>query len=134
MLQNLSDSSAIGPAMAVALLTFFVVLQSMSTTSKINFTAAAASIKTALTGKHPSGQTEYIVPVFPKEPTIQFAPISASSTKKLSEKIKSQIDPLRLQDGIDLQKPDDESIVLRIKDSVLFAPEKQRYRPSHILF
>ena len=106
------------------LLTFFVLLQSMSTTSKINFTAAAASIKTALTGKHPSGQTEFIVPVFPKEPKVQFVPISAPSMQKLYEKIKSQITSLRLQDGVDLQKSDDESIVLRVKDSVLFAPGK----------
>ncbi len=112
------------------LLTFFVLLQSMSTTNKVNFTAAAASIRTALTGKHPSGQIEYVVPTFPKEPRIQFAPITAPSTEKLYEKIKSQIDSLRLQDSVGLQKMDDEAIVLRINDSILFEPGKAKISPQ----
>lgn len=112
------------------LLTFFVLLQSMSTTNKINFTAAAASIKSALTGKNPSAQTEFVVPVFPKEPKVQFAPISAPTTQKLYEKIKSQIDSLRLQENVGLQKADDESIILRINNSILFEPGKAKLAPQ----
>ncbi len=108
------------------LLTFFVLLQSMSTTSKVNFTAAAASIRTALTGKHPAAQTEYVVPVFPKQPQVQFAPITAPTTQKLYEKIKSQIDSLKLQDSVGLQKKDDEAIVLRVNETILFEPGKAK--------
>jgi chemotaxis protein MotB len=112
------------------LLTFFVLLQSMSTTNKVNFTAAAASIRSALTGKNPSAQTEYVVPVFPKEPKVQFAPITAPTTEKIYDRIKSQIDTLRLQESVGLQKRDDESIVLRVNDSVLFQPGKSQIAPQ----
>ena len=108
------------------LLTFFVLLQSMSTTNKVNFAAASASIRSALTGKNPSAQTEYVVPVFPKQPQVQFAPITAPTTQKLYEKIKSQIDSLRLQDSVGLQKKDDEAIVLRVNDTILFEPGKAK--------
>jgi chemotaxis protein MotB len=112
------------------LLTFFVLLQSMSTTNKVNFTAAAASIRSALTGKDPSSQVEFVVPVFPKQPKVEFAPITAPSVEKIYEKVKSQIDSMRLQDSVGLQKTDDEALVLRINDSVLFEPGKAQIAPQ----
>lgn len=112
------------------LLTFFVLLQSMSTTNKVNFQSAAASIRAALTGKDPSVQTEFVVPVFPKTPKVQFAPITAPSVEKIHEKIKSQIDTLRLQDSVGLQKSEDGALVLRINDSVLFEPGKAQIAPQ----
>lgn len=112
------------------LLTFFVLLQSMSTTNKVNFTAAAASIRSALTGKTPSAQTEFVVPVFPKQPKVEFAPITAPSVEKIYEKVKSQLDSMRLQDSVGLQKTDDEALVLRINDSVLFEPGKAQIAPQ----
>lgn len=104
------------------LLTFFVLLQSMSVVDKVNFSSAASSLKTALTGEHTPAQAEFIVPVFPKVPKVQFAPISEPSTAKVYEKIKSQIDSLRLSSDVGVLKRDDESIVLRINDSILFEP------------
>jgi len=112
------------------LLTFFVLLQSMSTTNKVNFTTAAASIRAALTGKDAASQLEFVVPVFPKQPKVEFAPITAPSVEKIYEKIKSQIDTMRLQDSVGLQKSDDQALVLRINDSVLFEPGKAQIAPQ----
>jgi chemotaxis protein MotB len=112
------------------LLTFFVLLQSMSTTNKVNFTTAAASIRTALTGKDPSSQIEFVLPVFPKQPKVEFAPITAPSVEKIYEKIKSQIDTRRIQDSVGLQKSEDGALVLRINDSVLFEPGKAQIAPQ----
>lgn len=112
------------------LLTFFVLLQSMSTTNKVNFTTAAASIRAALTGKDAASQKEFVVPIFPKQPKVEFAPITAPSVEKIYEKIKSQIDNMRLQDSVGLQKTDDEALVLRINDSVLFEPGKSQIAPQ----
>ena len=112
------------------LLTFFVLLQSMSTTNKVNFTTAAASIRAALTGKDAASQKEFVVPIFPKQPKVEFAPITAPSVEKIYEKIKSQIDSMRLQDNVGLQKSDNEALVLRVNDSVLFEPGKAQIAPQ----
>ncbi len=104
------------------LLTFFVLLQSMSVINKVNFQTAASSLKSALTGQYTPTQTEFVVPVFPKSPQMQFAPIVEDATKKVYEKIKSQIDSLRLTDNVGVIQQDDESIILRINDSIMFEP------------
>lgn len=114
------------------LLTFFVLLQSMSTINKVNFSTAASSLRTALTGKYSPAQTEFVVPVFPKVPKVDFAPIVEQSTEKVYEKIKSQIDSLRLNNDVGVLKRDDDSIVLRINDSVLFeAGQAKLSAPSY---
>ena len=111
------------------LLTFFVLLQSMSVINKVNFTTAATSLRTALTGQYTPTQTEFVVPVFPKAPRMQFAPIVEDVTKKVYEKIKSQIDSLRLTDNVGVIQQDDESIILRINDSILFEPGQAKLSP-----
>ncbi len=104
------------------LLTFFVLLLSMASMDPVKFTKASSSIKDAF-GIHASpSHIDFAIPILPSPPITQFSPIQQQTTKKVYEKIKSQIDSLRLSDDIGVLKRDDEAIVLRVKEAILFKP------------
>ncbi len=102
------------------LLTFFVLLVSMANMDPVRFTAASSSIKDAFGTNKESASVDFAIPVLPSSPITKYSPIQIQTTKKLYEKIKSQIDALRLNKDIGVMKKDDDSIVLRINDSILF--------------
>ena len=77
-----------------------------------------------------SANTQFTIPVFPSQPISKFSPVQVQSTEKIYEKIKSQIDSLRLKDDIGLLKKDDDSIILRINDSLLFGPGQSKIDPK----
>jgi len=104
------------------LLTFFVLLLSMANMDPTKFTAASSSLKDAFGIHKDSAKVDFAIPVLPSQPIAQYAPIQIQTTEKIYEKVKSQIDSLRLNDDIGLVKKDDDSIILRISDSVLFGP------------
>ncbi len=112
------------------LLTFFVLLLSMANMDPVKFTAASSSMKDAFGMQKESANIEFTIPVFPSKPVSKFAPVQVQSTEKIYEKIKSQIDSLRLKDDIGLLQKDDESIVLRINDSLLFSPGQSKVDPK----
>lgn len=111
------------------LLTFFVLLLSMSSLDPIRFNSAAKSLKKAFNIHDIPSQTKYIIPVLPSPSTPRISPIIEQTTAKVHEKIKSQIDALRLNSQVGVLKRDDESIVLRINDSVLFEPGQAKITP-----
>ncbi len=104
------------------LLTFFVLLLSMANMDPIRFVAATNSLQNAFGMQKKSDNVDFSIPLFPNQPKSDYSPIQIHSTEKVYEKVKSQIDSLRLNDDIGLVKNDDDSIILRIRDSVLFAP------------
>ncbi len=104
------------------LLTFFVLLLSMANMDPVRFVAASGSLKEAFGMQQESNSTDFAVPIFPHQPKSQYSPIQIQSPEKIYEKVKSKIDSLRLNDDIGFIKKDDDSIILRISDSVLFAP------------
>lgn len=104
------------------LLTFFVLLLSMSRMDPTRFTSASTSLKDAFGMHQDSARVEYTIPVMPSPPISRFSPIQIQTTQKVYEKIKSQIDSLRLNNNIGVIKKDDDSIILRINDTVLFGP------------
>ncbi len=104
------------------LLTFFVLLLSMSHMDPTRFTAASTSLKDAFGMHQDPSRVDFTIPVLPSPPKSQFSPIQIQTTEKVYEKIKSQIDSLRLNNNIGVIKEDDDSIILRINDSVLFGP------------
>lgn len=79
-----------------------------------------------------SAKVDFSLPVFPSQPIAPFSPVQIQSTEKVYEKIKSQIYSLRLNDDIGLLKKDDESIILRINDSVLFGPGQSKIVPKSL--
>lgn len=104
------------------LLTFFVLLLSMSNMNPTKFTAASTSLKDAFGMHKDPARVDFAIPVLPSQPISKFSPIQIQTTEKVYEKVKSQIDSLRLNSDIGLIKKDDDSIILRINDSVLFGP------------
>ncbi len=104
------------------LLTFFVLLLSMASMDPVKFTKASSSIKDAF-GIHAAPSTiSFSIPILPSAPITPYSPIQEHTTKKVYEEVKSQIDSLRLSKDIGVLKRDDQSIVLRISESVLFKP------------
>lgn len=115
------------------LLTFFVLLLSMSNMDPVRFVAATSSIQDAFGVQKKSDSVEFAIPLFPNQPKADYSPIRINSIEKVYDKVKSQIDSLRLNDDIGLIKNDDDSITLRITDSVLFAPGQAELAKSSLL-
>jgi chemotaxis protein MotB len=111
------------------LLTFFVLLLSMSSLDPVRFNSASKSLKEAFNIHDVPSQTTFVIPVIPSPPISQISPILEKTTEKVHEKIQSQIDALRLNSQVGVLKRDDESIVLRINDSVLFEPGQSKITP-----
>jgi chemotaxis protein MotB len=112
------------------LLTFFVLLLSMANMDPTKFTAASSSLKKSFGIYTDSANVEFAIPILPSQPISQYSPIQTRSTEKIYEKVKSQIDSLRLNNDIGLIKKDDDSIILRINDSVLFSPGQSEIDPQ----
>lgn len=114
------------------LLTFFVLLLSMANMDPTRFTAASSSLKDAFGMHKDPARVDFAIPVLPSQPISQFSPIQIQTTEKVYEKIKSQIDSLRLNNNIGVIKKDDDSIILRINDSVLFGPGQSTLAPKSL--
>lgn len=135
------ERKAAGPAGAPAwmvtysdlvtlLLTFFVLLLSMASMDPVRFTEASSSLRDAFGMHKEPAHVDFTIPVFPSQPISQFSPVQIKTTEKVYEKVKSQIDSLRLNDDIGLLMKDDDSIILRINDSVLFGPGQSEIHPK----
>lgn len=112
------------------LLTFFVLLLSMASMDPVRFTEASSSLKDAFGMHKEPAHVDFAIPVLPSPPITQYSPIQQETTQKVYEKIRSQIDSLRLNNNIGVIQNDDESIILRIKDSVLFDQGQARISPQ----
>jgi len=112
------------------LLTFFVLLLSMASMDPVRFTQASSSLKDAFGIHKEPAHVDFAIPVLPSPPITQFFPIQESTTQKVYEKIKSQIDALRLNNEVGVLKKDNDSIVLRVNDSVLFKPGQAKISPK----
>lgn len=111
------------------LLTFFVLLLSMASMDPVRFTEASSSLKDAFGMHNEPAHVEFAIPVLPSPPITQFSPVQMQTTEKVYEKIKSQIDSLRLKDSVGVIKKDADSIILRLRDSVLFGPGETNISP-----
>lgn len=108
------------------LLTFFVLLLSMASMDPVKFTKASSSIKDALGIHSTPSHVDFAIPVLPSPPVTTFSPVRQQTTKKIYEKVRSQIESLRLTKDVGVLKRDDDSIVLRINESVLFKPGQSK--------
>ncbi|MGB3212388.1 MAG: flagellar motor protein MotB [Desulforhopalus sp.] len=114
------------------LLTFFVLLLSMASMDPVRFTEASSSLKDAFGIHKEPAHVDFAIPVLPSTPITQFSPIQIETTERVYEKIKSQIDSLRLNNDVGLIKKDDDSIILRINDSVLFGQGQSKIVPQSL--
>lgn len=112
------------------LLTFFVLLLSMANMDPVKFTKAASSLQDAFGIHKQPAHTEFAITVLPSQPITPYTPVQQMTIQKVYDKVKSQIDSLRLNNDVGVLKKDDESIVLRINDSVLFERGQARLAPE----
>ncbi len=112
------------------LLTFFVLLLSMSTMNEVRFNAAAQSMQDAFGRFVSPSRVKFTLPVLPTTPPTPYIPIHQQSTQKLYNKIQTKIKSLRLSKDIKLIKKDETSVILRIGDSILFQPGSARLEPE----
>ena len=112
------------------LLTFFVLLLSMASMDPVKFVQAKTSIKDAFGWRTKSAPKQYSLPIIPSPPKAKFSPIPQETVSKLYKRIKTDIDLTKLNEQVELIKKDNDTIILRINDTVLFDPGKTILNPS----
>lgn len=112
------------------LLTFFVLLLSMANMDPVKVLEASSSLKDAFGMHKESAHVVFSIPILPSPPITPYSPIQQHSTQNVYDKIKSQIDSRRLENNVGVIKNDDESIILRINDSVLFDRGSAKIAPK----
>lgn len=112
------------------LLTFFVLLLSMASLDPVRFTEASSSLKDAFGMHAVPAHVDFAIPIIPSPPVTKFSPIQNEMTTKIYKKIKTQIDTDNLSQDIDIIKKDGDTIILRIKDSVLFEADESSINPT----
>ncbi len=112
------------------LLTFFVLLLSMASLDPVRFTQASSSLRDAF-GMHAlPDQVEFKVPVLPSPPLTEYSPITSEMTMKVFQRLKNQIRMEKLSQDIEIVEKDDDTLVLRVKDTILFEPGETRISPE----
>lgn len=111
------------------LLTFFVLLLSMANMDPVRVLQASSSLRDAFGMHKTPANVEFSIPVIPSPPISKFSPIQENITKKMYEKVKSQIEALRLDEEVGVINQDDKSIILRLSDSILFKPGEKKISP-----
>ena len=110
--------------MVTLLLTFFVLLLSMANMDKIKFKDAASSIRGAfgvMSGANPTSVAPPSV--------VEFAPIEDDYMARLYQKVQASMTRLKLDREIELVK-DRGAVILRVKDSILFAAGGATLKPE----
>lgn len=111
------------------LLTFFVLLLSMANMDPVKFIQASSSLKDAFGLHKVTAHIDFSIPVLPPTPKTRFMPIQQELTVKMYEKIKSQLDMLKMSESVEAIMKDSDTILLRINDSILFKPGQSRITP-----
>ncbi|MDH3346565.1 MAG: OmpA family protein [Desulfobulbaceae bacterium] len=116
--------------MVTLLLTFFVLLLSMASLDEIKFSKANNSLKEAFGFHRVSPKLEYNIPVHPTPPKAEFTPVPQKIIKKAFEHIQLKITASKLNEQVELIRKDKNSIIIRLKESLLFAPGKPTLDPA----
>ncbi len=116
--------------MVTLLLTFFVLLLSMANMDPVKFTEASSSLKDAFGIHSRPAHVEFAIPILPSPPVSRFAPVASEMTQKIYKKIKTQIDSNNLTQSVDIEQRGDDTIVLRIKDTILFGENETKITPK----
>lgn len=134
--QEKCDCSGGAPAWMVTysdlvtlLLTFFVLLLSMANMDPVRFTEASSSLKDAFGMHNIPAHVDFAIPILPAPPKTKFTPVQQEMTTKMYEKIKSQLDKLKMSNDVEAIQRDSDTIILRIKDTILFKPGQARITP-----
>lgn len=112
------------------LLTFFVLLMSMANMDPVRFTEASSSLKDAFGVHARPAHVEFAIPILPAPPKTKFNPVQTEITTKIYRRVKAQIDDLDLGKDVEAIKQDNNTIILRVNNTVLFKPGDARVSPQ----
>ncbi|HEB68234.1 MAG TPA: flagellar motor protein MotB [Desulfobulbus sp.] len=112
------------------LLTFFVLLLSMASMDPVKFIQAKTSIKDAFGWRTKAAPKQFSLPIIPSPPVAKFNPIPQETVSKYYKRIKTDIELTKLNEQVELIQKDNDTIILRINDTVLFDPGKTELNPS----
>ncbi len=117
--------------LVILLLTFFVLLLSMANMDPIRFRQANNSIKNAFGWRSESSAPEFSLPVLSSPPKTIFQPIPIDNgTIQYFKRVETELKQVKVNDTVEAVKKDNDSIVLRINDSVLFDKGQVTLNPS----
>jgi chemotaxis protein MotB len=102
------------------LLTFFVLLLSMANMEEVKFAEASASIRSAFGAHSLPAPSEFSIPIIPSPPISKFSPIQNEMAAKVYKRIQSQLKSDAIPEDIELIKKGDDTIILRVNESILF--------------
>lgn len=112
------------------LLTFFVLLLSMANMEEVKFAEASASIRSAFGAHSLPAPSEFSIPIIPSPPISNFSPIQNEMASKIYKRIQSQLKSDNIPDDIELIKKGDDTIILRINESILFPKGSATVSPT----
>ncbi len=112
------------------LLTFFVLLLSMASMDEVKFTEASSSIRDAFGVHSKPAQIDFSLPILPSPPQSKFAPITNEMATKIYKKIQAQIKSDKIPEDVELIKKGNDTIILRINNSILFAKGQANVSPT----
>jgi chemotaxis protein MotB len=112
------------------LLTFFVLLLTMASMDPTKFVQAKTSIESAFGWRTTAAPVDYSIPIIPSPPTAEFTPIPRQAAVQYFKRIETDLKMTRLDTQIEAIQRDNDSIILRIADSVLFDNGQATLNPS----
>ena len=112
------------------LLTFFVLLLSMANMDPVKFNAATQSMREAFGMHTEQAQIDFSLPVIPSRPKTEFLPINPEQTSKIYNRVKAQIESMKLGQDVETIKMDSDTLILRIKDPILFETGSAELHPD----
>ncbi len=112
------------------LLTFFVLLLSMASMDPVKFIQAKTSIKDAFGWRTKAAPKKYAIPILPSPPVAKFTPIPMESMIQYYRRIKTDLKMTKINNEVEVIQRDNDTIVLRINESVLFDRGQVRLNPS----
>ncbi len=116
--------------MVTLLLTFFVLLLTMASMDPTKFVQAKTSIESAFGWSTKAAPVPFSIPILPSPPKSKFTPIPRQSPIQHFKRIKTDLEMTKLDTLVEAVQRDNDSIILRIHDNVLFEQGKTELNPA----
>jgi len=110
--------------MVTLLLTFFVLMLSMASMDQVKFNDAAGSLRDAFGVMKGGNKTD-----ISKPKVVEFVPINDDFVSRLYKRMLTEFNRLKIDARISLVK-DRGAVILRVNESLLFAPGQTEVRPE----
>jgi len=101
----------------------------MASMDPIKFVQAKSSIKSAFGWSTSAAPVPFSVPIIESPPKSKFTPIPQQSPIQHFKKIKTDLEMTKIDSQVEFVQKDNDSIILRIDDKILFASGKTELNP-----